>query len=292
MQSNSLSKPFIFGSTGCLGIALKEALLKEGAILDSHIEGKFKREFKERGTAVFDLNAFRNSGYTSVIYAAQSRRYKEFPAGISELTYINTVLPIQFSEICSELSIPFVFCSTGSVYRSSMDVLNEDSELISENSLTPYVASKLFTDLTLINKLDKQQLLIFRPFFIYGKGAKSPALFPTLVNMVRNNLEIKLIGVGGLELNPISSLDAARAICFLLKYGKTGVFNLAGLETVTIRKIATIISGELDIDVRFEESEGSEKILSNQEKLLDTGFNYHSRFEESFGSFVNNSTGK
>ena len=286
MNFNAIQNPIILGSTGTLGRALKNVLSGKNLSVSDTFEEEFKRNYRIENKTQIDYNLLKKQKPTSIIYTAQSRRYKEYPAGVADLTMLNITIPLQLSEICADINIPFVYCSTGSIYKNSTNRIDENSELIENHELNPYTASKLLTDLTLQEKLSSQKIIILRPFYIYGIGARVPALFPTLVDKIKRNETIHLSGAEGMLINPIHSIDAARAIIHLLEKNLNGVYNLAGLEIFSMRQISKIIGYEVGTKPEFSEMQGPLKTIANQDKLIGTGFKYESKFEESLKLYI------
>lgn len=287
---NSLANPFVFGSTGTLGIAIKKQFQERGIRTNQNLEEQFKENFRVLGSQIFNFEEFRNSNFTSVIYVAQSRFYKDYPVGLTDLAYINVFLPIRFAEVCEELKIPFIYTSTGSVYQKTDKYIYEESPLVSSNDLNPYVLSKLFTDQYLSALSKAHRITVFRPFYIYGSGAKIPALFPSLVNSIVTGKAIMLTGENGLEINPIHSRDAARAILHTLETENYGIFNLGGREEINLREVCEIIESVLGKKASLSISDTQAKMVSNQSKLLSTNFVYESTFREDFREYVSEFT--
>jgi len=282
----NLRRPLIVGASGCLGTALQ---------MEMTMRRKIKSEISQLPVGLIDSSSQRKqgesfsydlSGFSSIIYAAQSRQYKNYPSGLADLTYVNITLPLYFAREAASLGIPFVYCSTGSVYESTLEDLEENSKLASGLTFNPYVASKLFCDQTLLSALQAQKILIVRPFYIFGTGSRLPALFPSLVSKVTNEIEIFLDGADGTVLNPISSNDAARAICHLMENQHWGIYNLAGPEQTSIKRIANIIGGKVGNKPRFNYQEGYSRVVSNQSKLLSTDFKYSLGFEKAFNNYL------
>ena len=283
----NLRRPLIVGASGCLGTALQ---------LEMTIRSQIKKSMSNLPIGLIDSSSAHKQGdlfsydasdFSSIIYAAQSRRYKDYPSGLADLAYVNITLPLYFARQASFLGIPFVYCSTGSIYESTPEDLVEDSTLASGLNFNPYVASKLFCDQTLVSLLPLQEILILRPFYIFGAGSKLPALFPSLISNVLTERNVYLNGTDGTVLNPISSIDAARAICHLLENQNWGVYNLAGPERTNIKRIATIIGEKLGNEPHFEYQDTYSRVVSDQSKLLSTNFQYSCGFEQSFIEYLN-----
>ena len=239
-----------------------------------------------RGIREFNFEKFELSNFSSVIYVAQSRSYKDYPAGLADLAYMNIFLPIRFAEVCSKMNIPFVYTSTGSVYQRSNIPIREDFPFIAENEANAYSSSKLFADQYLSSLRDFSKITIVRPFFIFGKGAKRPALFPSLIHAINVGETIKLRGKNGLLFNPIASQDAARAVLHLVERKEYGIYNLGGNEEVNLRMVCEKIGSFFEKRVLFSEDNDEVRFVSNQSKLVSTGFEYKDNFEENFQKYL------
>jgi nucleoside-diphosphate-sugar epimerase len=282
----NLRRPLIVGASGCLGTALQMELTKRYQTKNgrSHLQIGLidSSSIHKEG----DLFSYDVSGFSSIIYAAQSRQYKNYPSGLTDLTYVNITLPLYFARQAALLGIPFVYCSTGSIYEPTLDDLIETSRLASGPNFNPYAASKLFCDQTLISTLPSQEILILRPFYIFGTGSRLPALFPSLISKVASGSEIFLNGADGKLLNPISSIDAARAICHLMENQYWGIYNLAGAEQTSIKRMSNIIGGKVGNKPIFNYQESHSREVSNQSKLLSTNFKYSLGFEKAFNDYL------
>jgi nucleoside-diphosphate-sugar epimerase len=184
------------------------------------------------------------------------------------------------------MNIPFVYTSTGSVYQRSNIPIREDFPFIGESETNAYSSSKLFADQYLSNLKDFEKITIVRPFFIFGKGAKQPALFPSLIHAINTGETVRLRGKNGMLFNPIDSQDAARAVLHLVERKKFGIYNLGGIEEVNLRRVCEIIGSFFEKGVLFSVDNGESRVVSSQAKLLSTGFQYKDNFEENFQKYL------
>lgn len=266
--------PLLFGSTGIAGQAINEYLISQGAdvtVVERAAESKSisKRLFMD----LFKIPDIDIGKFTSVIYAAQSRKYKISPPEYADLSNINVVLPTFLAKKCFEGNIPFVYFSSGSVYQDTENELNEASPLRNANEITPYTASKLFGESSVLSVNPKA--IVLRPFYIVGLGAKKPNLIANLVESIKFNQKIHISGNKGMLFQPIASTDVARACVHLITRGESGIYNLSGPNPLYLTDVIRILSEQLDISpiIEVNKRESITFRVSNS-KLLNTGFNY------------------
>ena len=275
----------IFGDTGCLGSALKELI--DSTSEKSSVIGLSSSCFEDPLWLNKIEYYFANTEIDAVIYAAQSRKYREYPHGIADVVSANLTYPVAIADLCKRYSVKFAYCSTGSVYANSKTPVNENSPLRAENDLNLYVASKIFAEQILLNKLSEQSILILRPFYIFGIGSKNPNLFPKLLESLAKGLDINVAQNGGLIFNPVSSGDAARAVLFLLEKSQTGIFNLGGGQITNIRSVIDILASSLELHPStIESSQEAEIVVSDQSKILDLGFVYKGILENELRTYA------
>ena len=281
-------KYILFGSSGCLGNALRASLEfnfgKESVIgLDSSFFQDTNWENK--------LCAYLESNrIAAIIYASQSRRYRDYPEGILDVINANYHFPTTISEISRKAEVKFVYCSTGSVYENSIKPISEIDSLVNEGKLNMYISSKIFAEKKILDISLRDMTLIVRPFYIFGPGSQIPALFPTMRNSVLRGDKISLAGSNGLNFNPISSQNAARAILFLLEYNHFGIYNLGGVETTNLREVVEIMSSALNKKTKFIFNSLEElSVISDQTKITELGFKYLNDLEEDIKDYAVNS---
>ena len=76
---------------------------------------------------------------------------------------------------------------------------------------------------------------------MYGVGQTSTMLIPRLINNIINGEKILLSGVDGIKINPIYVQDAARIIAKTIDLNGEHIFNIAGDEIVSIRRLSGAI---------------------------------------------------
>lgn len=174
----------------------------------------------------------------AVVHLAQSRRYREFPAGAADVFAVNLAATFGLLEYAREAGAEtFVFASTGGVYASSERALSEQDPL---NPLNLYLSSKYAAEALVASYRPLFRTVTFRFFFVYGPG-QTGMLVPTLLGRVERGETITIEGEPGLRMNPIYVDDAARVFDPALTLDRSELFNVAGDEVVTVRELVALL---------------------------------------------------
>lgn len=274
----------IVGGDGTLATALRS--LSQ----DSKMEIVFSsRSIKYLDQDVFlDLNKIPSANYfekySTIVYLAQSLRYRDYPDGLSDLAQVNVIAPRLLAEIATLHSSKFVYFSTGSVYPSGPLPNSESGSFKPQGNLDSYSISKIIGEKVVESAHPGS--LILRPFFIFGNSHNSQSLFPSLYRSLQQGEAITLKGLNGLRFNPISSIDAAKALIHLLSIDATGVFNLCGNEVTTLREVIELLSLNIAREPNLKFVEGEESLLGNPDKLIESGFHFSSNLRERITDYV------
>jgi nucleoside-diphosphate-sugar epimerase len=273
-------KYLIIGGDGVLGNAFRAISVESTSIFvfTSRLTTELKHDTVPLDL-LSDFTKFDFSSFTAVIYLAQSREYKNLPLGMSDLCRINVIAPGIIAQTLNSLGVKFVYCSSGSVYKSSKLPISETDELKSNSCWDAYSASKLLAESAILGINPNN--LVLRPFFIFGQSWKNGSLIPSLLTRLKNDSEITLAGHEGLVFNPIFSHDAARAILHLLEFEGDGIYNLSGAESVSLKKLVDNLAQFFDITPRYKISNSQEILLGDNSRLVDTGFHYLRNLDES-----------
>ena len=167
----------------------------------------------------------------AVIHLAQSEHYKAFPDGADDVFAVNVAATQQLVEYAVAAGASHVvFTSTGGVYGHSDERLSETAPV---SPLDFYLSSKLAAELLIGNYRSLVNVVVFRPFFVYGAGQEN-MLVPRLARRVIDGERIEIQGDPGLRINPLHVRDAARTFAPALARDDSGLFNIAGDEAVTL----------------------------------------------------------
>ncbi len=227
----------VYGSGGFVGTRLCARLREAG----HEIFGSDPRQGAEE-------MADPPAGLDSVVFLAQSHNYRNVPAMAWHVFQTNEVLALRVATKAAEGGAKrFVYASTGSVYAPSFAPLSEDGPLRRDDY---YALSKVHAEEALALLRDRIEVVLVRPFGIYGPGQQG-MLVANLLASIREGKPITL------EPNPRDPADGRgrrMSLCYvddsaaifarLAECGGPPIVNLAGEEAVSIAELSTKL-GEL-----------------------------------------------
>jgi len=242
----------ITGAAGFIGSALTKRLeLNSGA----HV-------IKVSRRLGIDLNSpdwqerLPSAQIDTVVHLAQSTQYRDFPAGAADMVAVNISATLSLLEWARKNGVKrFIFASTGNVYKPSEQPWFEESPLEPTGF---YGASKLAAEY-LVKQYEKYfEVVIVRLFGVYGPG-QTKMLIPNLVEKIKHEEAIQLVGGEGLVINPIHINDVAFFLERLIDCPlneKITVLNVGGTERLNISVITKKLETALSFSAKFEEIEG------------------------------------
>ncbi len=261
----------IFGASGLIGSHLKTLLCQAynvvtvGRQQEDTFPLDLERDWLSEGLPR-DIN--------SVIYLAQSEKFRDFPDSAESMFRVNSHSLLKALEYARQVGAhTFIYASSGGVYDgrgSSFNEFSEESPVYPYGELGFYYSTKICGEMIAQSYTPYMKIVILRPFFVYGPGQRKDMLIPKLVEKVRNSQSIHIAGEEGLYLNPIYVEDAARAIHKALTINTSEIVNIAGSEILSMRKIGEEIGQALCKEVRFEQATGpSVKLVGRIEKMTE-----------------------
>lgn len=169
----------------------------------------------------------------AVVHLAQSARYKEFPEGVGDVVAVNVAAAAGLLDLARRAGARrFVLASTGGVYAPSTDPLREGDPI---GGAGFYAASKRAAELLARAYDELLEVVVLRPFFVYGPGQRAGMLVRSIAERVRAGEQITLQGARGMVFNPVHAADAARAVLAAACGPQAPpVVNVAGAETTDL----------------------------------------------------------
>jgi UDP-glucose 4-epimerase len=191
----------------------------------------------------------------ALVYLAQSPFYREMPEKAYDLFGVNVCGLVKAADFARKTGArKFIYASTGSVYRPSLEPLKEDSPIRDDDF---YVLSKLTGERLLDLYRQHLSVITVRFFTIYGPHQKN-MLIPTIIERVRTGTPVFLEptageegGNEGMRLTPCFIHDVVDAIETFLKFEVRSPINVASPEVVSIKKIALEVGKLLNRDPIF-----------------------------------------
>lgn len=257
-----MAKYLVTGASGLLGSHLAVELSKAHEVISLG-----------RTAPVFDIRHidadFSDANFTEsidfvpdgIFHLAQSENYKMFPEAANDVFEVNTLSTFRLLEFCARKGVrKFLLASTGAVYGAAPQPFLEERPLPFDACRSNfYAASKLSAENVCWAYQALAKIIICRYFFIYGPKQKESMLVPNLISRVVNGQTVTLQGDEGLLLNPIYVEDACRLTITAMENSECAIFNIAGKEVVSLKRLVSImgeVTGSMPI---FSQIDGDAK---------------------------------
>jgi UDP-glucose 4-epimerase len=197
----------------------------------------------------------------AVVHLAQSRRYREWPAGAADVFEVNAAATARLADWCRRAGgTRFVYASSGAVYGPGSSAKREDQTPAPANF---YARSKLAGELAALGFADELAVAALRFFFIYGPGQRD-MFIPGLAARVAAGTPVTLAGEDGIHVNPVFVDDAAAAVVAAAIADATiGPVNVAGPQTVSVRDIAERIGELARTQPRFDSGPAADDLVAD-----------------------------
>ena len=117
--------------------------------------------------------------------------------------------------------------------------------IVEAGSLALYFAAKRAAELIVGTYSGLFTTVVMRFFFVYGSGQSPQMLMPRLVDAVRAGRAVTLQGHDGIRINPVHVDDAVAALDAGLRLTQDHVLNIAGPDTLPLRRIVELIGAEI-----------------------------------------------
>lgn len=188
----------------------------------------------------------------TLIYAAQSREYREFPGGSGDMVDVNVRGPIALLAAGARAGLRrVIYLSSGSVYAPFHTLVNEDAPV---QPASFYAHTKRMAELVVAGYAQTIECTILRLFTVYGPGQRE-MLVPRLFDRISRGEPISVGPTGGLTLSPVYVDDVCGLVERLLQSAPVRgcrTFNVGGAEAVTIQTLATAVGRVLGKPPAFE----------------------------------------
>lgn len=182
------------------------------------------------------------SRYESLIYLAQSSRWREFPAAASDIFRVNMFALHQATEHARNAGAKrLIHFSTGTVYSQTKQPACENEPIQPSATRSFYASTKLAAELLLqpySTVFGVTQLRLFMP---YGSGQNPKMLLPSIVTKIRDGVSVDLHGHEGLRCNPIAIDDVVEVARRCLELHGSQTLNVAGPDVLSLREVAEAI---------------------------------------------------
>lgn len=249
----------VIGGNGFVGRHLCQTLATSGIEVINFSSGT------ENGIALdsglFSKQLTLPSQVHAVYYLAQSPRYHQVPEQSVHLMSVNCVAAVQVAEAARHAGVKrFIYASTGNVYHPSFKPINEAASLRRDNW---YSLSKIMAEEALALYRSDLDVTIARIFGVYGPQ-QTNKLVPMIADRIRSGQNVYVDknpqdanDKDGLTVSLIYIDDLIHALISLMDIDCCPIINLAGLEAVSIRTLATELAHCMGTSVSIQMKENA-----------------------------------
>lgn len=230
----------ITGSSGFLGEELVNYFSEENKIyaLDKALPLEFKKNYLNIKKITCDIRdkvtlnkIFNENKIDTIIHCAAEILDEKDPKEVWRTNYDGTKNLLDFAEQYSVEK--FIFTSTFSIFEKNYDSPIDEKEPAS--AIVDYGKSKYAAENLILSHTYKGSIIIFRCPVVIGK--KRLDKLALLFEMVRENLNIWLIGDGSNRIHFIYSLDLIMAIKECLNLKGKHLFNIGSDNVKSLKYV-------------------------------------------------------
>ena len=137
----------------------------------------------------------------------------------------------------------FILASSGGVQALRVPGTERRGAVTTQPAIQFYLRAKACAEILAGDFARAMDVVVLRPYFVYGPGQAPPRLIPRLLARVRGGETITTDCRGGPGLNPIFVTDAARAFAQAVRTHTPGltIVDVAGSEVVSLEQVARIL---------------------------------------------------
>lgn len=174
----------------------------------------------------------------AIIHLAQSAKFRDFPVSALDVFKVNVESTAKLLDYCRVVGAKkFVYASSGGIYGNGDQAFKENAPIVPLGQLGYYLGSKTCGEILVQSYASLFQVVVVRPFFMYGSTQNRTMLIPRLLDLVASGCPIGLQGNNGIRINPIHVNDASAAVVAALALNESATFNIAGPDVMSIREI-------------------------------------------------------
>ena len=204
-----------------------------------------------------------------IVHLAQSPHFRDFPERALDIFKVNVESTARLLDYGKRIGIEkFIYTSSGGIYGNGSHAFQENAPVIPTSKLGHYLGTKSCCEILINSYASVFDVVILRPFFVYGPGQNQSMLMPRLYRNVSSNDSILLDSSCGIRINPVHVNDASIAIMNACKLVNSTVINIAGPEVLSIREICDLFGSYLGKRPIYEKVSGDSRDLIGDISLM------------------------
>ena len=204
-----------------------------------------------------------------IYHLAQSDKFRDFPAGAPDVFQVNINSTAKLLDYAKKSGVKnFTYASSGGVYGNGKEPFMENASIVPLGELGYYLGSKACSEILVQSYASEIQVIIFRPFFVYGKSQNRSMLMPRLFDNVATGKPVELSSRDGVKINPIHVNDAVKVLMASLYTSESRTYNIGGPEILSIREICNLFGSYLEKTPNYKQSNDLPKDLVGDISLI------------------------
>ena len=204
-----------------------------------------------------------------IYHLAQSDKFRDFPAGAPDVFQVNINSTAKLLDYAKKSGVAsFIYASSGGVYGNGKEPFLENEPIVPFGELGYYLGSKACSEILVQSYASELQVIILRPFFVYGKSQNRSMLIPRLFDNVAAGKPIELSSGDGIKINPIHVNDVVKVLTASLHNSASRTYNIGGPEILSIRKICNLFGSYLEKTPNYQNSSDLPKDLVGDISLI------------------------
>lgn len=204
-----------------------------------------------------------------IYHLAQSDKFRDFPAGAPDVFQVNINSTAKLLDYATKSGVAsFIYASSGGVYGNGKEPFLENEPIVPFGELGYYLGSKACSEILVQSYASELQVIILRPFFVYGKSQNRSMLIPRLFDNVAAGKPIELSSGDGIKINPIHVNDVVKVLTASLHNSASRTYNIGGPEILSIRKICNLFGSYLEKTPNYQNSSDLPKDLVGDISLI------------------------
>ena len=181
-----MSRILVTGATGLCGRALCLRLLEKSHEVFAVVKDREAKLPKGVSPVFIDLSKHWEiellpSKIDMIVHLAQSPHFRDFPDRALDIFKVNVESTARLLDYGKRIGIEkFIYTSSGGIYGNGSHAFQENAPVEPTSKLGHYLGTKSCCEILINSYASVFDVVILRPFFVYGPGQNQSMLMPRL----------------------------------------------------------------------------------------------------------------